>query len=181
MTSTPTPHASDQTEAVPGAPADPVLAAVAAAAPSAVFHRLEPPAGSPQDVAVVAPGDYHAAVAACREAGFTTFSDLCAVDYLARPARFEVVVILVSRALGRRLRIRVAVPGTDPRLPTITDVYPGANFYEREAFDLYGIEFDGHPDLTRILMPDDWEGHPMRKDYAVGSVPVQFKESHRAT
>lgn len=114
--------------------------------------------------------------AAAREAGLTTFIDLCAVDYLSRPeGRFEVVVNLLSMHHHFRLRIRVAVPGEDPEVPTITGVFPGANFYEREAFDLFGIRFAGHPDLTRILLPDEWVGHPLRKDTPVGSVPVQFK------
>ena len=84
-------------------------------------------------------------------------------------------------SLRRRVRVRTGVPGDDPTVASVTDLFAGANFYEREAFDLMGIEFTGHPDLTRILMPDEWEGHPLRKDYAVGSVPVQFKGSHKAT
>jgi NADH-quinone oxidoreductase subunit C len=79
------------------------------------------------------------------------------------------------------LRVRVGVAHDDPVVPSISGIYPGANFYEREAYDLFGIEFAGHPDLARILLPDDWEGHPLRKDYAVGSVPVQFKGAHKAT
>ena len=72
------------------------------------------------------------------------------------------------------------MPGAEGTIATISDVFAGANFYERETFDLFGITFEGHSDLTRILMPDEWEGHPLRKDYAVGSVPVQFKEAHKA-
>ena len=112
-------------------------------------------------------------------------SDVTSVDYLERPARdlpsgvaperFEVVVNLVSFEPPRRIRVRVQVPESDPTVPTLWDLYPGVEFFEREVFDLMGIRFDGHPDLTRILMPEDWEGHPLRKDYPIGAVPVQFK------
>ncbi len=133
------------------------------------------------------PSQYVAAVEALREAGFTLCSDLCAVDYLEHPARqlpaevtperFEVVVHLTSVTHGRRLRLRLQVPAAEPRVPTLFGAYPGTEAMEREAFDMFGIVFDGHPDLTRILMPEDWEGHPLRKDYSVGRVPVQFKEA----
>ena len=161
-------------------PQDAVVEAFVAAAPSARFETFAAQAGAAQEVVTVDRGEYHALLAAARDAGFTFFADLCAVDYLRRDPRFEVVVVLVSHNLGRRVRIRVGVPASDPALASITDLFAGANFYEREAFDLFGITFDGHPDLTRILLPDDWEGHPLRKDYAVGSVPVQFKEAHQA-
>jgi NADH-quinone oxidoreductase subunit C len=118
---------------------------------------------------------------AARDAGFVMFIDLCGVDYLHRDPRFEVVVELLSLAPPDRLRILVGVPGDDPTVPSITGVFAGADFYERETFDLFGIVFDGHPDLTRLLLPDDWEGHPLRKDAPVGSVPVQFKGSNQAT
>lgn len=119
--------------------------------------------------------------AAAREAGLTTFIDLCAVDYLSRPeGRFEVVVGLLSMELPCRLRIHVAVPEDDPQVPSLTGVFPGANFYEREAYDLFGLRFPGHPDLTRILLPDEWQGHPLRKDSPAGSVPVQFKAVEQA-
>jgi NADH-quinone oxidoreductase subunit C len=71
----------------------------------------------------------------------------------------------------------VQVPESDPTLATLFDIYPGTEAMEREVFDLMGIQFNGHPDLTRILMPEDWEGHPLRKDFASGRVPVQFKEA----
>jgi NADH-quinone oxidoreductase subunit C len=126
-------------------------------------------------------------VAAYRGAGFETCSDLCAVDYLAhpgrtlpegvRPERFEVVVNLLSLSLRRRVRVRLQVPEADPWAPSLFDLYPGTEAMEREAFDLLGVRFEGHPDLTRILMPEDWEGHPLRKDYGAGRVPVQFKEA----
>ena len=73
------------------------------------------------------------------------------------------------------MRVRVQVPEDDPALPTITDLYPGADSLEREVFDMFGVTFTGHPDLTRILMPEDWIGHPLRKDYNSGRIPVQFK------
>ena len=75
---------------------------------------------------------------------------------------------LVSISLRRRIALTVAVPGDDPTMPSLTGVYPGANFYEREAYDLFGIVFDGHPDLTRILLPDDWEGTPSAKTHWSG-------------
>lgn len=121
------------------------------------------------------------AAATARDAGFTMFSDLCAVDYLHRTPRFEVVVNLVSVDPPARIRFVAGVPGDDPEVPSITAVFPGANFFEREAYDLFGVAFDGHPDLTRILLPDDWVGHPLRKDVPVGAVPVQFKGANEAT
>lgn len=128
------------------------------------------------EVVRVERGDLVAFAAAAREAGLTTFIDLCAVDYLHRPGeRFEVVVNLLSMHPRLRLRIHVAIPGEDPQVPSLTGVFAGANFYEREAYDLFGIRFPGHPDLTRILLPDEWVGHPLRKDHPVGAVPVQFK------
>jgi NADH-quinone oxidoreductase subunit C len=136
---------------------------------------------SEQDVAHVPLDQYFGFVSAVKEAGFNVFADLCGVDYLQRRPRFEVVVNLLSHEHVRRLRIRVGVPAADPTVPSITSLFPGANFYEREAFDLFGIVFSGHPDLTRIVLPDDWEGYPLRKDYGVGSVPVRFKESPKAT
>lgn len=161
--------------------AGPVLTAVAAAFPAVRFDLQEPIAGPDQIVAHVGSDEYLGFVGAVRDAGFEMFIDLCGVDYLRRRPRYEVVVTVVSLAHRARLRIRVGVPAEDPAIPSIVSVYPGANFYERETYDLFGVRFDGHPDLTRILLPDDWEGHPLRKDYAVGSVPVQFKEAPTAT
>jgi NADH-quinone oxidoreductase subunit C len=130
---------------------------------------------------------YVEVVTALRDAGFETCADLCGVDYLlhlgrALPEgvtreRFEVVVNLLSLSHRRRIRVRVQVEEADPRLPTLFHVYPGTENMEREAFDMYGILFDEHPDMSRILMPEDWEGHPLRKDYGVGRVPVQFKDA----
>ena len=130
---------------------------------------------------------YKPMVVAFKDSGFETCSDLCAVDYLTHPGRalpdavkaerFEVVVNLLSLSMRQRVRIRVQVPESDPTLDSITDVYPGTDAMEREAYDMLGVVFADHPDMTRILMPEDWEGHPLRKDYGVGRVPVQFKEA----
>lgn len=162
-------------------PEDAVLAGLAEQFPGVAFTVFASPVGPAQDVAHVPADVYADFVAAARSAGYDVFVDLCGVDYLRRRPRFEVVVNLLSHTLRKRLRIRVGVAGTDPVLASITAVFPGANFYERETFDMFGIGFGGHPDLTRILMPDDWEGHPLRKDYSVGSVPVQFKGAHKAS
>ena len=124
-------------------------------------------------------------VAALREDGYQMCVDLCGVDYLTHrgrslPAgvtgeRFEVVVNLLSFTDAGRIRVRVQVPEADPSVPSLFDLYPGTEAQERETYDMFGIVFVGHPDLTRILMPDDWEGHPLRKDYGMGRIPVQFK------
>ena len=129
---------------------------------------------------------YHEMVTAFRDAGFELCADLCAVDYLTHPGRtlpegvtserFEVVVNLVSLSMRQRVRIRVQVPESDPAVDSIVDVYAGSDAMEREAFDLMGIVFEGHPDMTRILMPEDWEGHPLRKDYPIGGEPVRFTD-----
>ena len=107
---------------------------------------------------------------------FSFAPDMTAVDYMPREPRFEVVYTLASLGVGgfgdapKRLRVKVRVPGTDPRMPTVSGVWKSMDWGEREVYDLFGIHFDGHPDLRRILMPEDWEGYPARKDY-----PVQIK------
>ena len=120
------------------------------------------------------------------EDGYHTVIDLTGVDYLVHPGRtalpadvgperFEVVVNLINHRERARLRLRIQVPESDPRLHSAFDLYPGTEAMERETFDMFGILFDDHPDLTRILMPEDWIGHPLRKDYDSGRIPVQFK------
>jgi NADH-quinone oxidoreductase subunit C len=138
-----------------------------------------------QEVVFTTRDQYTTLIGQYRDAGFEMCADLCAVDYLthpprtlpdgAVPERFEVVVNLLSLSQARRVRIRVQVPESDATIDSLFDLYPGSEAMEREAFDLFGIVFVGHPDMTRILMPEDWEGHPLRKDYGVGRVPVQFK------
>ncbi len=119
--------------------------------------------------------DWVAFTTAAKDAGFDTFIDLTAVDHFSEAPRFEVVLNLLSMGEAERIIVSTRVPYDDPSVPTVTGVFAGANFYEREAYDLIGIDFVGHPDLTRILMPDDWEGHPLRKDFGIGAIPVEFK------
>ena len=149
--------------------------------PEVTFKLFEPIAGPVQHVATVEVDRLVEVVSSAKDTGFAMFVDLCGVDYLRRDPRFEVVITLLSIDPPERLRIEVPVPAAAPVLPSISGIFAGANFYERETFDLFGIEFSDHPDLTRILLPDDWEGHPLRKDYSVGSVPVQFKEAYKTT
>jgi NADH-quinone oxidoreductase subunit C len=98
---------------------------------------------------------------------FTFLSDITAVDKFPLEPRFELNYHLLSLEYRKRIRLKVRIPGNDPLVQSVTPIWPAANWHEREAFDLMGIRFEGHPDLTRILMPDDWEGYPLRKDYPV--------------
>nr|WP_231400456.1 NADH-quinone oxidoreductase subunit C [Longispora fulva] len=105
-------------------------------------------------------------------------SSVSGVDYLDAaddPRRLHVVYHLTSMTYRRRIRLEAAVTAENPKLPSVTSIYPTADWQERETFDMFGIDFEGHPGLTRILMPDDWEGHPQRKDYPLGGVPVEYK------
>lgn len=135
---------------------------------------------------------YVALVTALHDEGFHVCVDVTAVDYLTYPLpralpdgidpeRFELVVNLLSHARRERRRLRVQVPADDATVPSLFDLHPGTEAPEREVYDMFGIAFDGHPDLTRILMPEDWVGHPLRKDADNGRIPVQFKAdpSHR--
>ena len=98
------------------------------------------------------------------------------VHYPADAGReLHAVYPLLSLTYNRRIRLEVSVPDVDPHIPSVVEVWAGNNWHERETFDMFGIIFDGHPGLTRILMPDDWQGHPQRKDYALGGIPVEYK------
>lgn len=120
--------------------------------------------------------------------GYRMCIDLTAVDYLTYKAarslpegvaaeRFEVVAIFANYDTRTRVRVRTQVPENDPTIASLYVLYPGSDFMEREVFDMFGLTFEGHPDMSRILMPESWVGHPLRKDYAIGSIPVQFKGS----
>jgi len=109
------------------------------------------------------------------EYGFDMLSDLTAVDYWpAQDPRFHAVYHLFSTATNTRIGLRVPVAGTQPAIPTVEEVYYNANWHERELWDMFGIHIEGHSDLRRILMPFDWQGHPLRKDYPLGYEEVQF-------
>ncbi len=135
-----------------------------------------------QDTVRVPKGQWGEFGRAAKEAGFEVCVDVTAVDfYRNRPVRYDVVANLVSHQHRLRLRMLAGVERDDTSIASLTPIWPGANFPEREVYDMFGITFDDHPDMTRILMPDDWEGHPLRKDFSVGSVPVQFKGSHKVS
>ena len=106
---------------------------------------------------------------------FDFLSSLTATDWPNQDTRFWVAYELRSMTAKHRLRVKVGVPETDPHIPSVTALFPTANWHEREVFDFYGIVFDGHPDLTRILLPDDWEGFPLRKDEELGGVNTRYR------
>jgi NADH-quinone oxidoreductase subunit C len=130
--------------------------------------------------------EYVRVAKALHDEGYLMCVDVTGVDYLTHPGRrdlptevqperFEVVANLLDHRARARLRLRVQVPEGDPTVASLWETYPGIEAAEREVFDMFGISFEGHPDLTRILMPEDWVGHPLRKDWNSGRIPVQFK------
>ena len=145
---------------------------------------------SMSEVLHVERSNYLATVTDLKNQGYEMCVDVVGVDYLSNmdrplpedvvPERFEVVANLLSLSKRSRVRIRVQVSEDDPTIETLFFLYPGTEAMEREVYDLMGITFINHPDLTRILMPEGWEGHPLRKDYSMGSVPVQFKSVNGA-
>jgi NADH-quinone oxidoreductase subunit C len=112
------------------------------------------------------------------ELRFELLSSVSGVDYLGidpTGRRLHSVVHLLSMTHRRRIRVETAVTVEDPHLPSLTSIYPTSDWHERETWDFFGIIYDGHHGLTRIMMPDDWEGHPQRKDYPLGGIPVEYK------
>jgi NADH-quinone oxidoreductase subunit C len=125
----------------------------------------------------------HEALSALKDDGYRLLVFVTCVDHLADSSRewakrYELVYQLRDMEKLRDLRVRTFVDGEPPSLQSVQDLFPPANWDERETFDMFGIDFKGHPDLTRILMPDDWVGHPLRRDYPVGGEVVEFSEEH---
>jgi NADH-quinone oxidoreductase subunit C len=106
---------------------------------------------------------------------FTFLADVSCTDWPGREPRVWMVYHLASPELGHRIRVKAGLPEDDLRIASATALFPTADWQEREVYDLFGVTFDGHPDLTRIIMPDEWVGHPMRKDEPLGGVPTQYK------
>jgi NADH-quinone oxidoreductase subunit C len=138
-----------------------------------------------QPVILVPAGQLVAVSAALRDDPAFRFSalvDIVGVDRLPHEPRFEVNYSLVAADVPARLRVKVRADGRDPHLPSVAGIWPSAGFLEREVWDLFGIVFDGHPDLRRLLTADGWEGHPLRKDYPVQvDVPVRFDAPTQVT
>jgi NADH-quinone oxidoreductase subunit C len=133
----------------------------------------------------VEPGTIRDALSAYRDDGYRLLTFITCVDHLADgsrewPGRFELVYQLRNLETREQLRVRAFVDGDPPRIDSVHDLFPPANWDERETYDLFGVVFNDHPDLTRILMPDDWVGHPLRRDYPVGGDPVEFSEEHES-
>jgi NADH-quinone oxidoreductase subunit C len=141
-------------------PNDPALNALSELAVAAKYDRNEL-------TITVARENIVAACEALKNAGFNFFEDVTAVDWYPSEPRFQISYSLLSHSLKRRIRVVVRLAGDDASLDSITGIWPAANFYEREIFDLFGVHFGGHPNLRRIMMPEDWQGHPLRKDYPV--------------
>ena len=174
MTDAPEPSVSDSPEPV-GSELTGLDALIEQVADTAVEEKRYASSGASYHVIQILSDAWLDFVELSKAEGFDTFIDLLAVDHFSDGPRFEVTVNLLSIASRQRILLTTRVPYDDPTLASITSVFVGANFYEREAFDLVGVRFSGHPDLTRILLPDEWEGHPLRKDYKIGAVPVEFK------
>lgn len=141
-------------------PDDPALKALQDFATDAKYDRGEL-------TVTVARENIVAAAEALRHASFIFFEDVTGVDWYPSEPRFQISYSFLAFALKRRVRVVVRLAGDDAVLDSLTPNWPAANFYEREVFDLFGVHFSGHPNLRRIMMPEDWKGHPLRKDYPV--------------
>ncbi len=115
----------------------------------------------------VAPENIVAAVRTVQSAGYNFLEDVTAVDWTPSEPRFQITYHILSHGLKARVRLAARLDGSAPTIDSITPVWPSANFYEREIFDLFGVTFANHPNMVRIMMPEDWQGHPLRKDYPV--------------
>ena len=148
-------------EAVSAAlPGHPALAALGSLAIKAKYDRAEL-------TLTVARESVIAAARALQQAGYNFLEDVTAVDWYPSEPRFQVTYHILSQSLKARIRLVARLDGSDPVIDSIVPVWPSANFYEREIFDLFGVSFSGHPNMVRIMMPEDWQGHPLRKDYPV--------------
>ncbi|HEV2953867.1 MAG TPA: NADH-quinone oxidoreductase subunit C [Candidatus Dormibacteraeota bacterium] len=134
--------------------------------------------GAGDDWVTVEVGDLREAMATLKSDGYKAYGFVTCVDHLPAEPRFELIYQVRDMDRKRQMRVRTFLPADQPSAPTVSDIYPPANWDERETFDLFGIDFEGHPDLTRILLPDDWVGHPLRRDYPVGGETVDFSEDH---
>jgi NADH-quinone oxidoreductase subunit C len=136
------------------------------------------------DWIAVSPANLLTALGGLRDEGYRLLVFLTCVDHLDDrsrvewPGRYELVYQLRNLDTREQLRVRVFVDGDPPKVDSVHDLFGPANWDERETYDMFGVVFEGHPDLTRILMPDDWVGHPLRRDYPVGGEPVEFSEEH---
>ncbi|HEY2149193.1 MAG TPA: NADH-quinone oxidoreductase subunit C [Vicinamibacterales bacterium] len=149
----------------------PILASLQDALPDVTFEPV--PSRDLQATIYAAPEALHDVALVLRDRAdlkFSLLAELTATDVWPHEPRFELVYILVSLEHRTRLRLKLRLPGADPHVATVSDVWPAANWLEREVWDLFGIAFDGHPDPRRLLMPEDWDGFPLRKDY-----PVQIR------
>lgn len=158
------PTLEDKAAVLEGLPDHPALKAILARNPDALldakFDRNEL-------TLTISPEAIQMTATTVQSAGYNFLEDLTAIDWLPSVPRFQISYHILSHTFKERIRLRVMVDEPDPTVETITTIWPAANFYEREVFDLFGIRFAGHPNLRRIMMPDDWEGFPMRKDYPV--------------
>jgi len=153
-----------KTAVLDGLPEHPALKAILAWGPAALidakFNRNEL-------TLTIAAKEIRAAAETVKAAGYNFFEDMTAVDWYPSSPRFQLSYHILSHTFKEHIRLRVMVEDANPSVESITSVWPAANYYEREVFDLFGLHFEGHPNLRRILMPDDWVGHPLRKDYPV--------------
>jgi NADH-quinone oxidoreductase subunit C len=155
---------ADRAAVLEGIPDHPALKALLAWNPNAL---LDAKLDRAELTLTVARETITEAAATVQAAGYNFLEDLTAVDWFPSTPRFQLSYQILSHSYKDYIRLRVLLDGEDPTVESIVPIWPSANYYEREVFDLFGIRFEGHPNLRRIMMPDDWKGHPLRKDYPV--------------